>query len=420
MAARGADRFDTTQSWLQRSQRLLHATILGLVLAIFVADYLLHESYALSVLYTVPILFSLWLDRRRYTVGLAIACVMLDLVDVFHDGDPRATAAIVNRATALLTITIVTSMGLMRLRSERELRYVRKIALTTLRSIGEAVITINNLSRVRFVNRAAERLLGVRRAELVGRALDDVFPIEEEHAPRAPVVELATRGVSMTTEALLRTHDGRRTPIEINRTMIQTRTGQGFGFVLVFRDVSARKEHEEAMRRMAYRDELTGLPNRTALADRIALELAHAKRNRESLAVLYLDLDGFKEVNDRFEHAVGDAVLVEVAERMRSALRAGDTIARLGGDEFVVLLPAVSGTSDARRVGEKILEALARPVACLGQPVTVGASIGIAMYPKDGAEAETLIRRADKAMYRAKQLGRSRVEMHAGVDALTA
>ena len=420
MAARTADRFDATQSWLQRSPRLLRATILGLVLAISIADWLLPESFALSVLYTVPILFSLWLDRRRYTVGLAIACVLLDLLDLFHDAQPLLGAAWINRATALLTVTIVTSMGLMRLRAERELRYVRKVALTTLRSLGEAVITINNLSRVRFVNRAAERMLGMRRSELIGRPLDQVLRLDDEHPSRTPVVELATRGASTTTEAVLRAHDGRRPPIEINRTMIQTGTGQSFGHVLVLRDITARKEHEESMRRMAYRDELTGLPNRTALADRIALELAHAKRNRESLGVLYLDLDGFKEVNDRFEHATGDALLVEVAERMRSALRAGDTIARLGGDEFVVLLPGVSGAPDARRVGEKILETLTQPVSCLGHEVTVGASIGIAMYPRDGVEADTLIRRADKAMYRAKQLGRSRVELHAGGDALTA
>jgi diguanylate cyclase (GGDEF)-like protein/PAS domain S-box-containing protein len=412
-----ATRRDARYGWLQRSPRLLRYSIVGLTAAIFFADLAHPQVAALSALYAIPILFSLWLERRRYTIALAFACGALAVVDFLlgRKGDDWITASI-GAGTAFLTIAIVTSVGLMRLRAERELLYVRKIALTTLRSLGDAVITINNQGRVRFVNRAAERLLAVRRSEAIGRPLDEVFRVDEAKATRAPLLELVERGDAAPVEGLLHVHDGHRKPVEVTRTVIQTRSGEVFGHVLVFRDISARKEHEESMRRMAYRDELTGLPNRTALADRLQLELAHARRNREALALLYIDLDGFKAINDRYEHAVGDSLLMRVAERMRSVLRAGDTIARIGGDEFVVLLPSVTGAADARRVGGKLLDVLRQPMDCLGHQIGVHASVGIALYPKDGEEADTLMRRADKAMYRAKQLGRGRVEVHSGAD----
>jgi diguanylate cyclase (GGDEF)-like protein/PAS domain S-box-containing protein len=414
-----------TQSFLQRSPRLLHYAILALTGAIVATDFTHDDVVAVCALYAIPILFSLWLERRRYTLILACSCAALALLDLLigHKLQPiddeskeKLKLIMINRAIAVFTIGIVTSLGLMRLKADRDLRYVRKIALTTLRSLGEAVITINTHGRVRFINRYAERLLGLRHTEAVGQNLADVFVTSEERTPRAPIVELEHRHVGATTEALLHTRGDRRCPIELTRTPIVTSKGESFGEVLVFRDISARKEHEAAIQRMAYRDELTGLPNRASLGDRMSLELAHARRSRESLAVLYLDLDGFKEINDAYGHAVGDAVLVNAAERIRGVLRAGDTVARLGGDEFVVLLPRIAGVDEARRVGEKLRAALCALLECEGHKITLDASIGVAVYPRDGDEEETLLRRADKAMYRAKHRGRGRVETHHGQD----
>jgi diguanylate cyclase (GGDEF)-like protein/PAS domain S-box-containing protein len=406
------------QSFLQRSPRLLRYAVIALTAAIFATDVRHPDVMAVSALYAIPILFSLWLERRTYTLVLSIVCAglaLLDLLISLYRFGASAEFVIVNRAIALFTIGIVTSLGLLRLKADRDLRYVRKIALTTLRSLGEAVITVNTHGRIRFINRAAERMLAVRRAEALGKSLGEVFVITDEHDPRPPIVELARR-VGSTSEALLVRRDGHRIPIELTRKPIVTSGGDSYGDVLVFRDISARKEHEEVIRRMAYRDELTGLPNRASLGDRISLELAHARRNREMLGVLYLDLDGFKEINDRFEHAVGDAVLVSVADRIRGVLRAGDTVARLGGDEFVVLLPVIAGVEEARRVGEKVRAALNAPLLCEGHEIALDASIGAAVFPRDGEEPETLMRRADKAMYRAKQLGRGRVELHSNQD----
>ena len=183
-----------------------------------------------------------------------------------------------------------------------------------------------------------------------------------------------------------------------------------FGEVIVFRDIRSRKEHEESIRRLAYRDDLTGLPNRVSLLDRFQLELAHARRGKNALGVMYLDLDGFKLVNDTHGHEAGDHVLKVTARRLASTLRAGDTVARLGGDEFVLLLPGVAGPEEARKVGEKIVAALEQPIEWNSEPLSVSASIGLALYPEDGDEPETLLRRADKAMYRAKSGGRGQVE----------
>jgi diguanylate cyclase (GGDEF)-like protein/PAS domain S-box-containing protein len=400
-------------SWLQRSPRLLGYAIATLTAAVFATDLVLPVHSAVGALYAVPILFSLWLEKRRVTIAIAAVCVALTAATAFyHDRQDPLIHVIATRGTTMFSIAIATSLGLMRLRAERELGYVRNMALTTLHGLVDAVITISDHGDVRMVNESAERLLGRSRDELIGRRVSDVFIARDDEPKRPPIVELVERGATDVREATLFTLGGRRVPIEYTRTAIESAEGERYGEVIVFRDISARKEHEDAMRRMAYRDDLTGLPNRISLADRLTLELAHARRNRESLGVLYFDLDGFKSINDEFGHAAGDALLVAVGERLRASLRAGDTVARLGGDEFVVLLPGVAGVAEARRVGEKIIAALQTPVRWEGRELTTSASIGIALFPRDGDQPDTLLRRADKAMYRAKSLGRGRVELH--------
>jgi diguanylate cyclase (GGDEF)-like protein len=228
-------------------------------------------------------------------------------------------------------------------------------------------------------------------------------------APRPPIVELAEVGIVDAREGLLFALGGRRIPIEYSRSSISAPGETALGEVIVFRDISARKEHEEAIRKLAYRDDLTGLPNRISLLDRFQLELAHARRGRTGLGVMYLDLDGFKGVNDAHGHEAGDQVLKVTARRLASTLRAGDTVARLGGDEFVLLLPAVSSEEEARCVGDKLVAAIEQPIDWHGAQLRVSASIGLALFPLDGDEPETLLRRADKAMYRAKTSGRGRI-----------
>ena len=166
--------------------------------------------------------------------------------------------------------------------------------------------------------------------------------------------------------------------------------------------LAAMEEQEEHFRGLAYHDELTGLPNHRLFDDRLGLALAHSSRERSGLAVLYLDLDGFKAVNDSLGHGLGDRVLVELANRIRGSVRGEDTVARLGGDEFAVLLPQVSGAAAADRVVEKVLDAVRIPFRFDGAEIAISASVGVGLFPDDGESAGALLRSADAAMYRAK------------------
>jgi diguanylate cyclase (GGDEF)-like protein len=177
------------------------------------------------------------------------------------------------------------------------------------------------------------------------------------------------------------------------------------------RELRVRMEHEKQLERLAHYDALTGVPNRVMLADRLAQALARAKRDHGLLAVCYLDLDGFKPINDRLGHAVGDRVLVEVTRRIRESVREDDTVARLGGDEFVVLLVGLQAAEECVGSLQRMLERVARPVAIDGEELSLSASIGVALYPDDEEDGETLLRHADQAMYLAKLAGKNRYHL---------
>ncbi len=188
-------------------------------------------------------------------------------------------------------------------------------------------------------------------------------------------------------------------------------------------ELASSKEHAEAVaKRMqfhAHHDSLTGLPNRVLLNDRIRTELAHARREQSILALLFLDLDRFKIINDSLGHATGDQLLRVISRRIKDCVREGDTVARLGGDEFMILLPRITSVSDAGRIGNKIIESLTEPVTCNGHDLHITTSAGISVYPYDGTDSDTLIKNADISMYRAKELGRNRAvyytaELNAG------
>ena len=197
--------------------------------------------------------------------------------------------------------------------------------------------------------------------------------------------------------------DGQRVPILIGGTFINKERTEGVSFVL---DLSERKQAEERIRYMADHDALTGLPNRVLLQDRLQQAIAHAYRTRTEVAVLFIDLDYFKHINDSLGHQVGDALLKMVAQRLTQCVREGDTVARLGGDEFVLTLPLVGGCADAALVARKALEALDASFQCGDHELHVSGSVGVSLYPDDGNDVETLMRTADTAMYYAKERGR--------------
>ncbi|CAG0995013.1 partial putative signaling protein, partial [Methylophilaceae bacterium] len=177
-------------------------------------------------------------------------------------------------------------------------------------------------------------------------------------------------------------------------------------------DITERKDIEEHMRHMAQYDGLTHLPNRALFSDRLQQALAAAKRERNHLALMFLDLDKFKPINDTYGHAVGDLLLKEAAQRIQDCLRASDTAARIGGDEFVVLLPIIEAEQDAGMVGEKIRNALIQPFELAGHTLHISSSIGVAVYPQHGADEKLLVKSADIAMYHAKKNGRDNVKLY--------
>ena len=288
-------------------------------------------------------------------------------------------------------------------------------AQVTLDSIGDAVISTDAEGRVTYVNAIAESLTGWTRLAAVGSPLADVFRIVNVDSREVADDPLAlaiseNRPVNLTPNSVLLHRDGGETHIEDSAAPIHDRRGKVTGAVIVFRDVTAARALSLKMSHLAQHDSLTNLPNRLLLNDRLGQAIAMALRHGTQLAVLYIDIDRFKHVNDSAGHTVGDGLLQMTANRLLECVRSSDTVSRQGGDEFVVLLCDVANAKYAAGVAEKMLVALRRPYRIDGLELHVSASIGIATFPADGKTQEVLFRNADAAMYRAKDCGRNNLQ----------
>ena len=199
--------------------------------------------------------------------------------------------------------------------------------------------------------------------------------------------------------------DGSEMVLEVNAALMQYKGKPAL--LSISRDITERKRMENTIRRLAFHDYLTGLPNRLLLADRLQNAMEHARRRKHALALLFLDLDNFKEVNDTHGHTIGDQLLIQVAERLQVLLRRSDTVARMGGDEFTIVLSEVKHAEDALATTQKILDELRKPYLIDHLKLQVSGSIGVAIYPRDGDDGETLLRKADKAMYQVKARSRN-------------
>jgi diguanylate cyclase (GGDEF)-like protein/PAS domain S-box-containing protein len=284
-------------------------------------------------------------------------------------------------------------------------------AQVTLNSIGDAVVSTDVSGRVTYLNVIAEDLTGWSLQEALGHPLEDVFRIVEsttrKTAPNPMLLAIRNnKNVALTPNCVLIRRDGVEAAIEDSAAPIHDRRGAVTGAVMVFHDVSAARAMTLKMSHLAQHDSLTELPNRMLLNDRLIEAINLSSRYQRKLAVLFLDLDRFKHINDSLGHVVGDRLLQSVARRLFTCVRSSDTVSRQGGDEFVVLLWEVRHAQDAALTATKILGALRKPHRIDEHELYITGSIGIVTYPDDGTDADTLLKKADLAMYHAKETGR--------------
>jgi diguanylate cyclase (GGDEF)-like protein/PAS domain S-box-containing protein len=284
-------------------------------------------------------------------------------------------------------------------------------AQLTLDSIADAVVSSDNAGNVIYLNSAAETMMGWSRSEAKGQPLGDVLQIVDG-STREPLVRnlpwaaiKRDRLVAFAANSVLVRRDGLEFPIEHSMAPIHGRDGQVIGAVIVLHDASEVRATALRMSHLACHDFLTDLPNPVLLRDRITQAIALAHRHDKQLAVLFIDLDRFKSVNDLLGHAVGDELIRSVALRLKASVRDSDTVSRYGGDEFVVLLSETEHAEHAALSADKIIAAVSAPHDVFGRKLRVTASIGVAVYPPDGASTEALLKSADAAMYKVKDTG---------------
>jgi diguanylate cyclase (GGDEF)-like protein/PAS domain S-box-containing protein len=353
--------------------------------------------------------------RRARAVAPHVPLVVLTGLD----DESLATLALQEGAQDYLIKGQIETRGLLRaLRyaierktMEEALFVVKERAQVTLNCIGDAVVCTDISRNITFLNLVAEKMTGWPWEEALGRPMSEVFRIQDSltHETTPNPMDVAVglnKTVHLPSNCILIRRDGSETPIEDSVAPIHDREGKATGAVIVFRDVSAARAMAEQMTHSAQHDFLTGLPNRMLLNDRVNQAIALAPRHSKKVAVLFLDLDGFKHINDSLGHPIGDKLLQSIAKRLVSCVRSTDTVSRQGGDEFIVLLSEMEQQEDAAISALRLLKAVAQAHSIDQHDLHLTTSIGVSVYPDDGLDAETLVKNADTAMYQAKENGR--------------
>jgi len=329
----------------------------------------------------------------------------------------RVTVAYIYLASFLAAVGMVFLAYFIRLEIDHRERYLDEIEKreewyrVTIGSIGDAVICIDSRGRIVLLNLVAEELTGWPLAEAIGQPMDKVLRIVDATTRKA-ILDIAGRAADagrtehLLVNCVLIRRDGREIFVEDSVAPIHNSEGETTGSVIVFRDVTEARALAEKLIHSAQHDALTGLPNRTLLNDRVRQAIFLARRQKGQAAVLFLDLDGFKHINDTLGHHMGDQLLQSVAKRLQDCVRTPDTVSRQGGDEFVVLLQELHHAGDAAVAANRMLNAIAEAHTIGEHQIYVTGSVGISLYPDDGLDVETLFKNADTAMYQAKRNGR--------------
>jgi len=300
---------------------------------------------------------------------------------------------------------MVTNLKQVKLELEKSQNQLQSI----IHNVMDGIITLDESGRIEGFNPAAQKIFGCRQQDIQGADIGFLAPDLAQGSadvpqgmPRQALLDrIGMRGGEMP--ALRR--NGEAFPMELSLSEMQL--GGVRYFIGIVRDITERKQAELKIAHLAHHDFLTDLPNRAYFAEILDHSIALSGRSHSKLAVMFLDLDGFKKINDSLGHEAGDLLLQGVAHRLQATVRQSDVVARIGGDEFILLLENIAGTENAAAVAQKIIANLAPEFDLNGTPGRVGASIGIALYPQHGEGAEELLRRADEAMYQAKQNGKN-------------
>lgn len=295
-------------------------------------------------------------------------------------------------------------------RSARE--RIARLATTVFNTMDEAVMVVDADNRIITVNPAFAAITGYSADEVIGK--NPHILASGKHPPEfyQEMWETLAATGSWQGEIWNRRKSGELYVEWISIKQVRDGKGNLTHHVAVFSDISKRKVAEERMHHLAHYDVLTDLPNRTLFRDRLQQAFAAAKRDKTRMALMFIDLDEFKPINDTHGHNVGDMLLKEVATRIQDCMRGTDTVARIGGDEFIVLLPSIEAEQDAMVVAEKIRHALNQPFELAGESLRISSSTGIAVYPEHGSEEKLLVKNADTAMYYAKESGRNNVQFY--------
>ena len=311
--------------------------------------------------------------------------------------------------------------------AQRQLNEVDEMRRVIVHNAPYAIFVLNRHGIIQTVNPAGEALLGYKSNELIGKSTAERFFEPGEVGERARMLalrlnrpvehmqvlaHLAHESPGLPSEWTLVRTDGRHLTAEVTVTILRNEMDEMTGYLAMASDVTSRREAESQLQHLALHDSLTGLPNRNMLQEQLKASVTLAERDGNSLALMFLDLDRFKKINDTLGHHIGDSVLIEVARRLRSEMRTSDIVARLGGDEFVVMLPRIALAEDGAVVAQKLLDIFAEPLRVGPHELRVTPSIGLVIYPAHGTDAITLMRHADLAMYQAKSHGRNRVQMY--------
>jgi diguanylate cyclase (GGDEF)-like protein/PAS domain S-box-containing protein len=298
--------------------------------------------------------------------------------------------------------------------TQEALRQSEERYRTILEDILEGCYECDLHGNYTFFNTSFCKILGYSPEEISGSSYKNYMDEENTEKINRIFKNVFTSGTSNScVDCVVITKEGLKKNVEISVSLIKTADGESIGFRGVMRDITERKKNEEIIAFMAFHDPLTGLPNRRLFDDRISFALEYVKRNNKKMAIMLMDLDKFKEINDTLGHQMGDKLLKEVSIRINELVRKSDTLARMGGDEFMVLLlPEINKLEDIIMVANRIIRCFGDSYTCDNMKLFITASMGISIYPDHGEDVETLISRADIAMYQAKNDGGNKYKIY--------